>query len=368
VKVAVAGPYPPFRGGIAQFTSRLADSLEAVCPVSRIGFSRLYPSFLFPGRSQYDPVPSAGAPLEASIDSCSPAAWARTRRAVAALGADHAVVEWWHPFFAPSYQHSLPSPHRLPRAMICHNILPHDRFPMSRAITRAFLSKARLLVVHSGADEDAVHMLLPGARILRLFHPIYDQYVRNSSDLIRARQLFGFTDRDRVVLFFGLIRPYKGLEDLLEAVAGMDGNVKLLVAGEAYSGADAIRRRISAPDLSGRVYWTDRFIPDDEVGGFFRAADVVALPYRNATQSGVAQIALAFRKVLVLTRTGGLSELVEEGSTGTLAEPGDPDDIRRAVAEALELSRDSGVGARIASVASRFSWEAYGSALLEALG
>jgi glycosyltransferase involved in cell wall biosynthesis len=252
--------------------------------------------------------------------------------------------------------------------MICHNVLPHDGFPLARTVARAFLSSGRLLVVHSRADEDAARELLPDARILRLFIPTYDQYVRHAPDRISARGLFGFTGSDRVVLFFGLIRPYKGLEDLLEAVGGMDGSVKLLVAGEAYSGAGEIRRRISSPDLSGRVYWADRFVPDEEVGAYFMAADTVALPYRQATQSAVAQVALAFRKVLVLTRTGGLSELVDEGSTGFLAEPGNPGDIRRAVSEALDLSRDPGVVERTASVASRFSWEAYASALLEALG
>jgi len=367
MRLVSAGPFPPYRGGIAQFTSRLTASLEKRCEVLRLSYSRLYPSLLFPGRSQFEPG-SKGPPAGTDgIDSCNPLAWGGTRRHVESAAPDFALIQWWHPFFAPAIHFSLPAVSGLPRVAICHNVLPHEGFPLDRFAAGRFLGTCGLLVVHGGQDEELARGILPGARILRLFHPIYDQYLEGAPARGESRAMLGYGSGDRVILFFGLIRPYKGLDDLLEAVAGTGPEVKLLIAGECYGHEDALRRRLSQPDLEGRVRWTDSFVPDGDVGPYFRAADVVALPYRNATQSGVAQIALAFRKPLVLTRTGGLPELVDEGRTGFLAEPASPDDLRRAVLDALDLASEPGVEDLVAAHAARFSWDEYSFGLLEGL-
>jgi glycosyltransferase involved in cell wall biosynthesis len=246
-------------------------------------------------------------------------------------------------------------------------VLPHEGFPLAKALTRRFLETCGLLIVHSRSDEEEAKMVSPRSRVVRLFHPVYDQYLSPGPDGPDAKEALGLDRSRRTILFFGLIRPYKGLEDLLEAAAMLPDGIDLLIAGECYSDRAAIEERIGRPDLSGRVRWIDSFVPDDRVGTIFRAADAVVLPYRSATQSGVAQIALAFCKPLVLTRTGGLPELVEEGRTGFLAEPGDPADIARASGAALDLAAEPETAGSIRLFAGRFGWDRYAGALLEAL-
>ena len=367
MRLALAGPFPPWRGGIAQFTLRLEQALAGSAETSRISFSRLYPGFLFPGTSQLEPGAGGGHEADVLLDSSNPLSWRRSANRIDRLGAGAVIAQYWHPFFVPSLASGLPANRILPRVAVCHNVLPHDRFPFAARLARAFLGSCGLLVVHGAPDAEEARAMAPGSRVLKLFHPVYDQYVRPGGSAAAARESLGIDPGRRIVLFFGLVRPYKGLEDLLEAFAILREEADLLVAGEAYSGREALHGRMERPDLAGRVRWIDRFIPDGEVDALFRAADVVALPYRSATQSGVAQIALAFRKPLVLTRTGGLPELVEEGRTGFLAEPCDPESLADALDAALAISAEPGTTGAVAAVTARFGWEEYARRLLEAL-
>lgn len=365
--VAVTGPFPPWRGGIAQFTLRLSQAISRQRGIRRVSFSRLYPGLLFPGTAQTEPG-GGGHSADAFVDSCNPLAWPRTRHRVASLGADLAVVQWWHPFFAPSLSASLPPRRALPRVAVCHNVEPHESFPLAGLLSRSFLRSCDILAVHSAGDEEKARGLFPGARVVRLFHPLYDQYLAHDPGREAARGMLGVPPGRRVVLFFGLVRPYKGLPDLLEAFSGLDGDVELIVAGECYSGGPRLRARLREPDLEGRVRWIDRFVDDREVAILFSASDLVALPYRDASQSGVAQIALAFGRPLVLTRTGGLPELVQDGVTGRLCPPGDPPALREALSQVISMLDRPGLGAEIAAFAERFSWDRYASLLLEAAG
>ncbi len=370
MRLALAGPFPPWRGGIAQFSLRLETALSAICETRRVTYSYLYPPILFPGTSQLDPGATGSREdhkaADAFLHSCNPLAWPGSARRIAAMSPDFTVAQYWHPFFAPALMHGLPRSVR--RAAVCHNVMPHESFPLAGSLARRFLRSCGLLVVHSASDEEEAVRIAPGSRILRLFHPIYDQYVGPERSVKEARAELGLDPDRRTVLFFGLIRPYKGLDDLLEAVAMLPDGIDLLVAGECYSGRERLLERLGREDLSGRVRWIEGFIPDSRVDAVFRSADAVALPYRSATQSGVAQIALSFRKPLVLTRTGGLPELVEEGRTGFLAEPCDPAGLASAVEKALSLAGDASSRTAIAGLARRFSWETYASSLLEALG
>ncbi len=365
--LALAGPYPPWRGGIAQFTMRLHDALSARAKVSRISYSRLYPRLLFPGSSQTDPGSTPVHEADVLLDSAMPLSWPRSRRRAAALGAEAALLEWWHPFFAPVLTAGMPPRGTLRRVAICHNVSPHEGFPLGERLTRSFLGSCSLLVVHSGPDEERAAWFSPGGRVLRLFHPVYDQYAHPFIERDEARSRLGIAPEERMLLYFGLVRPYKGLQDLLAAMPLLPPEVRLVAVGECYSGRRGIELGLSARGVAGRASWVDRFVGDDEVGLYFRAADAVVLPYRSASQSGVAQIAIAFGKPLVLTRTGGLPELVEEGVTGTLAEPGDPASLADAVSRCLAIAADPETPSRIGSLAARFGWEEYASRLLEAL-
>ena len=369
MKIAIVGPFPPFRGGIAQFTARLYETLTECYPEHTfvpISFSRLYPSFLFPGTSQMEPPGSdRHFKINRLLDSCNPIKWLFARRFFRRNSFDWIIVQWWHPFFAPVLLNSLPG--NIRTAAICHNVLPHESFLLSRILTSRFIKRMDLLVTHSASDIDVVESMTERSDTLRLYLPLYDQYLSIDLDSSCARRELGYDADAQIVLFFGLIRPYKGLMDLIEAMKHLPRKIFLLIVGECYSDSSEILKAITTEELSDRVRWIDEFVPDNQVAKYFLASDVVALPYRHATQSAVAQIALAFGRVLVLTDTGGLSELVEQGSTGFLAEPCSPLSISKAILSGIQLSTDPNISERISKKASEFSWTAYTKKLMDRL-
>lgn len=369
MKIAFVGPFPPFRGGIAQFTARLYDTLIERYPEHTfipVSFSRLYPSLLFPGTSQMEP-PGSGRYFRVIrlLDSCNPIRWPSARHFFRDNSFDRIIVQWWNPFFAPVLLNSIPP--NIRTTAICHNVLPHEGFLLSRMLTSRFIKRMDLLVTHSASGLDEVESITGRSDTLGLYLPLYDQYLNTGVDRSSSRQELGYSADTRVVLFFGLIRPYKGLMDLIEAMKLLPRRISLLIVGECYSDSDEILNAIGSEKLSGRVIWVNEFVPDDQVAKYFLASDVVALPYRHATQSAVAQIALSFGRVLVLTDTGGLSELVDKGSTGFLAEPCSPLSISRSIISGIDLSSDPALGDRISRKASEFSWTAYARKLMDRL-
>ena len=369
MKIAIVGPFPPFRGGIAQFTARLYETLTECYPEHTfvpLSFRKLYPSVLFPGTSQMEP-PGSDRNFNANrlIDSCNPIKWLSARRFFRNNSFDWIIVQWWHPFFAPALLNSIPR--NIRTVAICHNVLPHESFFLSRTLTSRFIKRMDLLVTHSASDMDIVESMTERSDTLKLYLPLYDQYLSIDQDSKSARQKLEYSADAQIVLFFGLIRPYKGLMDLIEAMKHLPQEISLLIVGECYSDRSDILKAITSEQLSGRVRWIDEFIPDNQVAKYFLASDVVALPYRHATQSAVAQIALAFGRVLVLTDTGGLSELLEPGSTGFLAEPCSPLSISRAILSGIKLSNDPDLSDRIDEKAAEFSWTAYAGRLMDRL-
>jgi glycosyltransferase involved in cell wall biosynthesis len=358
MRLALAGPFPPFRGGIAQFTDMLSSAFERYGDtVIRISYRRLYPSLLFPGRSQEDTESQVRIGAERLLDSVSPFEWRRSRRRLRAIRPDGILIQWWHPFFAPSTLGSIPP--GIPTGAVCHNILPHESFPLGRLLTRKFLRRNGLIVAHSESDSSLAGSLAPAVPLIRLYLPVYEQYSDSPMTRAEARNRLGFGEDDRVLLFFGLIRTYKGLDDLIEATRLLEDRVKLLVVGECYSGRDSIEDALKESALEGRFTWIDSFVPDEDVAGYFRASDLVVLPYRHATQSAVAQTALGFRKPMIITDTGGLPEVVDEGSTGFLVPPHDPAALADGIRKGIELLNDGGLTGRVAGKAAGFGWDEY---------
>ncbi|MFO7626890.1 MAG: glycosyltransferase family 4 protein [Candidatus Fermentibacteraceae bacterium] len=362
MRICLLGPFPPLRGGISQFNSRLADALElAGHQVVRVGFRSLYPGFLFPGKSQYENpgavAPRADMPL---LRPTSPFSWPGVRRKISSLRCDAVVVQWWHPFFAPCLSACLPG--GIPSAAVCHNLHPHEGFPFSEALGRHFLNRMDSIVVHGEADGERAASFR--GRVVRLFHPIYDQYLSGAPSREEARSRLEIPDDSTALLFFGLVRRYKGLDIMVQAMKLLPEKHVLIAAGENY-GSEGDLAVLAAP-LGGRFLRFNTFIPDVDVGLYFRAADIVVLPYRTATQSGVAQIGLAFRKPMVVTNVGSLGETVSPGVTGEIAEP-DPKALAEAVTKCRHLLDDPELDARVGEWAERFSWKVYAEKLVRGL-
>lgn len=362
MRICLMGPYPPLRGGISQFNFRLAGALEIEGhQVVRVGFRSLYPGFLFPGRSQYDATPE-GAPRADMplLRPTNPFSWSGTRRMISSLGCGAVVVQWWHPFFAPCLSACLPG--GIPAAAVCHNLQPHEGFPFSKALGGHFLNRMDSIVVHGAADAERAARFR--GRVVRLFHPVYDQYTSGAPTREEARKRLGIPNGSTALLFFGLVRRYKGLDLMVRAMEHLSGDHILIAAGENYGSEDELSA-IAAP-LGGRFLRYNRFIPDADVGLFFMASDIVVLPYRTATQSGVAQIALAFGKPMVVSSAGSLGETVSPGVTGEIAEP-DPAALAEAVIRCGRLLENRELEARVGEQARRFSWKVYAETLVRGL-
>ena len=359
MKICLIGPIYPLRGGIAHYNAQLALELGKRHEIIVMSFVRQYPALLFPGQTQFDPSqPPPGLVAETLLDSLNPLSWIRAGRRIAELTPDLVVVHWWNPFFAPCIGTALRLAKRRSRAtvvFICHNVIPHEPFPGTRGLTRFALAPGDALLVHSEADRRDLESLRLHGRTLAAPQPPgrgFGEPLTKES----ARSRLGLSGN--ILLFFGLIRRYKGLPLLLEALPLVLRKLDctLLVVGEFYEGKDRCLNLIKALGLASHVRVIDRFIPDDEVSLYFSAADLVVLPYESATQSAILPIAHAFERAVVATRVGGLPEAVRDGETGLLVEPDNPASLAQAIIRFYEEGMEMRFRRNIQQQ-QRFSWE-----------
>jgi glycosyltransferase involved in cell wall biosynthesis len=328
--IVSVGPAPPWRGGIANYHYAAVEALRnRGAEVDVLSFRKLYPKLLFPGTSASDTGRGALPPLgEQILQPLSPASWRRAARWVDERDPATVLFHWWHPFFAPAYLGLLRHLSTTPRVgFLCHNVSSHERMPGGAYLTRRLLRKGTYFVVggHSLADE--VERIRPGAEVAIVLHPSYRlPHTERTRDRAEARERLGLPAEGTVFLFFGLVREYKGLDTLLEALALLPPEAEwtCLVAGEFYQPRAPYERMIESLGLAGRVRLEDRYIANEEVPDYFAATDVTVLPYRNATQSGVAALSIALERPVLSTRVGALPEMISEGENGWLVPPEDP--------------------------------------------
>jgi D-inositol-3-phosphate glycosyltransferase len=365
MKIVIVGPSKPYRGGIAHFSDELARTLRLRGhDVTMETFSRQYPSFLFPGTTQLEGGLDTLPPdTTARLDSLNPLSWWTTARRIRKSGADLVVFAYWLAFFAPAYRSMTRSLRRagVPVVAIVHNALPHERRLGDRSLGRSFLSRCSRLVTLSRAVAEDVETLGVSTPIIEAGHPVYTHFGREVAQA-DARETLGFDLEDPVLLFFGFIRRYKGLDTLIEAMPRIlksHPNATLLVAGEFYEDEQAIRNRVTALGIGASVRFDTRYVPDERVPLYFSAADIVVQPYRSATQSGVAHIAFHFGRPVVVTDVGGLAETIPDGEAGFVVPPENPSRIADVV---NRFFSDSAIRERVVAGASRqhgvFSWHA----------
>jgi glycosyltransferase involved in cell wall biosynthesis len=372
MRICLLGPAYPYRGGISHFNQMLAAAMQAEHDVLIVSFSRLYPSLLFPGRTQYE---ERGARVRVDsrrlIDSINPLSWRRAARAVVDFRPDLVVVQWWHPFFAPAFRSiatRVRRGHRAPCVYLCHNVLPHESGRADRTVVRWGLARADACLVQSEEDRGKLRALLPRVPVAVHPHPMYTQFARG--DMTREEARRRLQVGGRVLLFFGLVRAYKGLRTLLAAHARVAEalDATLLVVGEFYEDRKPYDALIASLGIAARTRVIDRYIPDDEVAVYFCAADLVVLPYKSATQSGITQAAFAFGRPVVVTAVGGLPDVVDDGVTGYVVPPENP----AALADAIERFFATDAAARmeraIRAGADRFSWDGCARALIRLAG
>ena len=362
MRICLLGPAFPLRGGIAHYTTSLANALSKRHEVTLLSYTRLYPSLFFPGTSEFDTSRRRfAADCEPIFDPLNPLSWLRTARRIRDLSPDLVIVQWWSPIFAISLGTVIRLAKRHGRPMVmflCHNIKPHERLPGEMMLPRFAFSTGDLFIVHSDEDLRNLQSIRPDARIRKLFHAIYEDF-GPAIDKEAARQQLGLASP--TILYFGLIRRYKGLTHLLRAMPLILKAMKctLLVVGEFYEGREECLSLIQSLDLSGSVRLVDRYVPNEEVALYFSAVDLVVLPYTSATQSGVVTIAYSFDRPVVTTTVGGLPEVVIDGKTGFLVDPADPPALAEAVVRYYREGREKELIEGIRKERERLSWDRY---------
>ncbi len=300
MKVALVGPVYPYRGGIAHYTTLLHQALVAQgAEVLLISFKRQYPAWLFPGRSDRDPSEKGTAIPEARywIDSLNPFSWLATFSRLRRFLPELLVLQWWTSFWAPVWL-VLGGLTRLflqvPIVIICHNVLPHEAKVWDRWLTRMVLGLAGRLIVQSEAERRKVLQLLPKMDVAVVSHPVYPMFAQGRPERAEARQQLGLAAEGKILLFFGMVREYKGLADALRAlpdIRAVFSDVTLLVAGEFWGDKGQYLALIERLKLKEAVVIRDAYVPDEEAALYFAAADLLVAPYRRATGSGVVQAA-----------------------------------------------------------------------------
>lgn len=363
-KIIVFGLCYPFRGGIAHHSTLLVRELRKKHAVKFITLSRQYPELLFPGRTQYD-YSALGLTEEnnALIDSINPLSWLRVVLALRREKVDLIVVQWWNPFFGLAFGTivnllSLASKSKV--CFLCHNVLPHESTFVDKILSKYAFFRSKYFIVHS--DEDKRHLLTmkPDAVVKKNVHPtlsIFGDFA--VYDKNQARRELGIAPDKKVILFFGLIRPYKGLKYLIEAMAVVVKSIDcvLWVVGEFYDSKDDYLTLIQELGLEGHIVIHDEYVKNEAVSLYFSSADVVVLPYVAATQSGIVQIAFGLNKPVITTNVGGLPEAVEDGRTGFVVEPESPQKLAQAILKFYEEDCEARFAECIKAKAAAFSWD-----------
>lgn len=359
----LVGPSAPLRGGIAIDNDALAHALAtAGHEVRQFSFHRLYPTLLFPGRSQYDET-TTFAPARALpyLDSVNPANWWSAARAMAALHPQMVTFQWWHPFFAPCYAVILArlkrlSP-RVPRLLISHNTRPHEPMFGQDLATRLVARLCSGVIVHSQSEYDLMTQVAPGTPTRIVDYPLL-QITRPLPPRAEAQQRLGVSGR--VLLFFGYVRHYKGVDLLLRALARipLTPRVSLVIAGEFYEPVETYHALIRELGVSERVQIINRYIGEPEWPDLFAATDALVLPYRSASQSMSIALAYGFNKPVIVSHVGGLAEAVDDGRTGVITEP-DPDALAAAIQRLYTELLPGPYETHLAARRQRFGWEPF---------
>ncbi|MCA9741492.1 MAG: glycosyltransferase [Deferribacteres bacterium] len=319
MRIALFSTLYPFRGGIAQFGAALYRELEKKHQVSGFTFTRQYPSLLFPGQTQFvtDGDKADAISAEQCLDSINPISYYRTASRILSAQPDLLINNFWMPFFAPSTGYLAGKVRKagIPAIAILHNVVPHEKRPGDLQLLRYFFNRHDGFIALSDVVQQDLLSLKPDALSLQTPHPVY-QHFGAPLPIETARAQLGIPLDKNVSLFFGFIRKYKGLDLLIEAMHHLPDDHLLVVAGEMYGDFAEYQKMIDTAGVGHKIKLLVRYVNDDEVAQLFSAADVLVLPYKSATQSGVAHIAYHFSLPMIVTDVGSLAESVRDGESG----------------------------------------------------
>ncbi|MBU2636398.1 MAG: glycosyltransferase [Bacteroidetes bacterium] len=362
MNIIVIGPAYPWRGGIAHFNSLLAKYLCKNHQVEIITFTRQYPKIFFPGKTQNEiDGKSPSVPVVQLIDSINPFNWIKVAKEIRERKPDLLIFKYWLPFFGPCFRtiakHAKKNSN-IKVLFICDNVIPHEKRPGDIAFTKYAFKQSDYFIVQSKSVETDLLSLFPNAKYKFAPHPVYEIF-GSPIDKPQAHKTLGIYS-EKVILFFGYIRQYKGLMVLLDAmneIAKTSTPPRLLVVGEFYDDEEKYRNRVKELQLENFVQFVSDYVPNDKVNIYFSAADVVVLPYISATQSGITQIAYNFDKPVISTDVGGLAEVVIDGQTGFIVPPNNPKKLAEAIIKFYSEKKEKEFSNNVKVEKRKYSWK-----------
>lgn len=363
-KIVTIGPTYPFRGGIAQYGSLLIQELEKRYEISCVSFSLMYPKILYPGKTQKDYTMNnvICSEIKYLINTVNPFSYIKTARYINKYNPDMVIIHWWHPYFSfvdLTITKLLKKDVKV--CICCNNVMPHDKIPFAGWLTKKVLRSGDMYIVHSDDEEKQLYQIVgENAHHIKIPCPDISTFTKTGMEKPAAREALGFDSEEKVLLFFGFVRKYKGLYHLInimpQLVKAMP-DIKLMIVGDFYDDKDKYLTLIKDKQIEEHVVIFDQFIPDTEVERYFVASDVVVLPYDSATTSGVIQAAYNFNRPVIVTDVGGLSEAVVEGKTGYVVEPENEDALCQKIEEFYAEHQDVNYVEFIDKERYKYSWE-----------
>lgn len=335
MKIAILSCFYPFRGGIAQFNANLLKELGDKHNIRAFNFTRQYPDFLFPGKTQKVTPQDNAVSVESTalLDTANPFTWGKTAREIAEWNPDILVVRYWMSYFAPSLGYVARKVKTLTKnqckvVAIIDNVIPHEPHFFDKPLTKYFIGGVDGSITLCNEVAQDLLAIKPNARYTVIPHPVYTHFGDKLSKQDALKTL-GLKPGYKDILFFGLIRDYKGLDILINAFGGLDDSYRLIIAGEPYGSFEKYQQLIDENPNAKRIHCFLNYISDNEVKNYFSAADLSVLPYRSATQSGISAICNHFEQPMVVTDVGGLKETI--GDKGIVCKDCESETIKTAI-------------------------------------
>lgn len=369
MKIVIVSPAYPLRGGIAHSAGLLYKELTKEHEVLLITFKRQYPNFLFPGKSQTESRETIDKiSTEVILDSLNPFNWNSTTKRILSFKPELVIFKHWLPFFGPCYgwiAGKIKKSSQAKLVAVCHNIIPHEKRIGDKILSKYFIKKIDYFIPLSDQVKRDLFLFIKNPRFKLLPLPVFSLF-GNGIDKEEAKKFLKLNDK-KILLFFGFIRDYKGLDVLIEAFAIVRKSldVKLIVAGEFYEPEQKYLKLIARDKLENFIILKRDFIPTTDVKYYFSASDAVVLPYKSATQSGIVQVAVNFCMPVIATNVGGIGEVIEDGKTGFVIEKENPEKLAQAIIRFYNEGREKEFTDNMKSLKEKYSWHNFVKGMFE---
>lgn len=360
-KIVMIGPVYPFKGGISHYTGAMVKNLKKDFDLITISYKVQYPKLLFKQEQRdYDNDIFKIDNTQYLINTTNPFNWIITAQKIKKINPDYIIMQWWHPYFSPCYTGLSLLLKKHPKILVCHNVFPHERFPMDRLLTKNVMKRGSAYITHSTMDTDDLKKIVTNPCCETTVHPVYNAFKLRNISKEEARSEINSPLEKKILLFFGFVREYKGLKHILNAmpmIKDFDKNIELWVVGEFRSDKEQYTNIIDSLNIGDSVKIVDGYIPDSGIEKYFAAADLVVLPYESATQSGIVQIAYGFEKPVISTNVGGLPEVVIDEHTGYIVPPKNPDALADAIIRFFRENKSEKFIENVRKEAYKYSWD-----------